>query len=216
MVLNKLIIKSGSTALLTAVVEYEEEIDTTTVPIETYKESTVVGQVGGLFEVGVPLGDKIREKYSIEHWSEKDAQHAKEFVDFTQQMKNWKSLCFDVTPYSVVDITFKEDKEPTRIMVGRSGIYRLEPNILVNDISFVGRQMFLNQVKGQYLDSWEYRIKEENELEPSRNTVSVKDGKTVIWFNGEEYPFDMETEIAEIPIEGYINYLGDIVRSEFK
>jgi hypothetical protein len=91
--------------------------------------------------------------------------------------------------------------------------------MLIDDITFIGRQRFLNQVEAQYLDPWEYRIEENGDSEgcicKHRNTVYQKNDDYVIWFNGKEYPFDINTGIAKIPIEGYVNYLGDIVRSDF-
>lgn len=200
-----------SDAIVTCVVEYTEEVKTDMLPIETQKETTLIGQQSGVFKCDTWLGDWIKSKYEMSYYNIGDNGIT---LAVTQRMKRWKNIKFDVTPYTMVDILFTNESTPTNITIGRSGVYALEPYCLVEDIRFTGRRMFLNQVDGAYLDPWEFRVGEQGE----RNSVFETAYGYKITFNGIDYPFTYESDtvgIAEIPIEGHINYLGDIVRSEY-
>lgn len=210
--LNTLQIMNNDSVLVTCIVSYEEEIITAFMPDVTYREETVVGQHSGLMYCGEWLGDLIKSKYKLTTYRGKA-------LESTQKMRNWKNISFDVTPYSIVDILFENELLPTTITIGRTGVYALEPLCYVDNIRFVGRRMFRSTSPYSQLDPWEFNDSKESK-EGFRNAVYEKEGSLVIYHNGQEYPFTYDegttsSGIAQIPIEGYVNYLGDIVRSEY-
>ena len=209
--LNTLQIMNGDSALITAIVSYEEDAISEKIPSLFYKEDTLIGQHSGVFNCDEWIGNTVRSKYKIEIYGQNG-------LSMEQKMKNWKNLSLEVTPYSVVEIVFNDTTKAEEITVGRSGVYVLEPLCYVDDLRFIGRRMFKHNTLFSQLAPWEFTNEENAEGKTGRNHVYEKNGKFVILFNGKEYPFIYENEttgIAKIPVEGYVNYLGDIVRSEY-
>lgn len=198
-------------ALITFVVEYEEGTLVVDTPTETYINQRVFGQVSGIFLPNDYLAPKIRNKYDFEYYALTDEKV--KYLVSKQYFDEIENISLDVSPYAVCDILYKNASEFTRIQIGRSGVYHLSNDYIISNIAFAGRKFFLNQeVAYSELDPWEYRVAEENEVLGHRNTL-YKEG---LYVNGKYYSFDSTLGIASMPVEGYVNYMGNVIRSEYQ
>lgn len=198
-------------ALITFVAEYEEGTLVVDTPIETYIDKRVLGQVSGVFLPNDYLAPKIKSKYDSEYYTLTDEKTR--YLASKQYFDEIENISLDVSPYAVCDILYKNASEFTRIQIGRSGVYHLNDNYIISNLVFVGRKFFLNQETAYLeLDPWEYRVAEENEAPGHRNTL-YEEG---LYVNGQYYPFDVTLGIASMPVEGYVNYMGNVIRSEYQ
>ena len=203
--IKNLYILGNHSLLVTGIVSYAEEIKTSLMPTLVYKEKSIVGQHSGVMLCDEWLANEIKSKYEINIY---------EGATINQKLKRLSSISFDVSPYSVIDILFDDMQEPTNITIGRTGVYSLSPECYINDFCFRGRKMFYRDDNPNFLEPWEFTMGDT----PERNTVYEKNGEYVILYNNKEYPFEFIQEdvgIAKIPIEGYVTYTGETVRSEY-
>lgn len=206
---------------------YQEKDKSDTIVSSTSVTKTIVGQESGSFDLDENLGDKIRNKYTyIKH------EYNQTTVESVQKMQYWKGISLDVTPYALVSIKYKTgqtaDNEFTNCVVGETGVLHLLKDYPIQDIRFRGRKMMIKDKERQnYLKTWECCIdggtvyNRTNDIKnPKYNTVyNIGNNKYIYYINGEWYPISLDGNgasiTAKVPIEGMINYLGSVVRSEY-
>lgn len=215
-------LKSGE-ALVSFIVTYEQGVKVGMGADYSSVEEVVIGQYPGLFGPKQWLGDKIKEKYNLTTYHS-PAPNGEISVKDEQKMSILRNLCLEVTPYAVTELKYTGAKEPTTIMIGRSGVYNISPDYLVDDLRFLGVRMVLNQRGNCHeLDPWEFRYAEKEESPGHRNTIY----DNIIYYKEKEYEYDYvdnnfnivdnsNTIIAYIPVEGYVTYLGDILRGHYE
>ena len=217
----------GDVVTIDYILLYQERSKADTVVSSTYVTKTVVGQESGSFALDENLGDKIRNKYTyIKH------EYNQTTIESIQKMQYWKGISLDVTPYALVSIKYKTgqtvDKEFTNCIVGETGVLNLLKDYPIQDIRFRGRKMTIREKDRQnYLKTWEccmdkgQTYKRVNDVKnPKYNTVyNIGNDKYIYYINGEWYQVFEDNNgasiTAKVPIEGMINYLGSVVRSEY-
>lgn len=173
-------------------------------------DRTLVGQYQGVFKPNQYLGELIRAKYN----------YITEF--YSQRMQFWRGICIDVTPYAVVEITYKQLNNPQTYVVGATGVLHMMQNFQVQDMRFLGKSMVRQPIERQkYLaehefceDDAEYASTKEVS-HPYENTVYNIGGQKQIYYHSVWAPFivnDDGTGIAAVNVEGAINFLGDVVQ----
>ena len=198
------------------IIVYRETNDKESIIKNTYVEKTVVGQLVDSYNPNESLNKKITNKYSFNS------------PDLFCKMNFWKGISLDVTPFAVFMIKYKGDKEYNIYEVGHSGILNL-PDFRVDDIKFLGvRMVVVPEERAKYLESWEYVIVDKDTVYPNISALpkkplnngvyAIKNGH-VIYKQDRWYSFDIAddnlTGIAEVPVEGAINYLGDVLTSVY-
>lgn len=218
----------GDVVTIDYILLYQERSKADTVVSSTYVTKTVVGQESGSFALDENLGDKIRNKYTyIKH------EYNQTTIESIQKMQYWKGISLDVTPYALVSIKYKTgqtvDKEFTNCIVGETGVLNLLKDYPIQDIRFRGRKMTIIREKDRqnYLKTWECFMDEGQTYKrvsdvknPKYNTVyNIGNDKYIYYINGEWYQVFEDSNgasiTAKVPIEGMINYLGSVVRSEY-
>ena len=173
-------------------------------------DRTLVGQYQNVFKPGQYLGETIRARYN----------YITEF--YSQRMQFWRGICIDVTPYAVVEISYKGVTNPQTYVVGATGVLHMMQNFQVQDIRFLGKSMTLQPIERQpYLAEQEF-CKDEGTYastkeikHPHENTVYDINGKTQIYYHSTWAPFtinDDGTGVASVNVEGAINFLGDVIQ----
>lgn len=194
------------------VVVYKEKNKSSSVVSGTTVEKTLVGQELGVFRPGEYLGERIRSKYTF---LLKD--------QYTQRMQFWKGISVDVTPFAVMRILYHKEKEYQEYMVGMTGMLNLLKDYKVDNICFIGVRMTKKDKKRQpYLKPYEYVLDTKTHYDstddigmPKLNTVYPVGKGYKIYYQYQWYDFTLEknnTGLAAVPVEGAINYLGDIIR----
>lgn len=195
------------------IVTYKEKNSQNSVVSGTTVEKTLVGQEQGVFFPYKDLGERIRAKYS--------------FVvpgSFYQKMQWWKGISVDVTPFSMLDIRYHGDAEYETYEVGDTGVLHLLRRTPIDDIRFIGRRMRkVDSGRIPYAQEWEYGLDESGTDylsdsaigELKEHTVYLVNGKYRLYVNQMFYDMDVDKEIAAMPVEGYINYYGDIIRNSY-
>lgn len=194
---------------------YKELNNSSTIVSGQTVDRTVVGQYEGVFEYEEYLGEKIRAKYSFS-----------QIGQYYQQMQYWRGICLDVEPYSVAHIQYYKEDEYNDYLVGGTGVLHMIKNVPVQDMCFMGRRMSQKDFSRQrFLDDWEYVLDSSEytsyiDIEnPQRNTVYNINGELKIYYKDDWYDFTQNenggTGIAHVPIEGMINYLGNVVQSTY-
>lgn len=203
-------------AIITFTLSYKEGTSAKDTPSESFIQEQTIGQLSGVFEYNEWLAANINNKYEMAIYSiegETQKLRSRQFLDSIY------GLSFDVTPYAIAEILYEEDLAPTSIVIGRTGVYETDRDCKIQNVRFAGRRLISGGRKNsQHLDSWEFRKGNQGE----RNSVyAITDSDYMITFNGRDYPFYYIDEselvgVAEIPVEGYITYFGDIIRSEYE
>ena len=201
------------------IIVYRETNGQDTTIRNTYVEKTLVGQIVDSYQPNEYLNKKITDKYSF----------LKE-NDFSCKMSFWKGISLDVTPFAMFRIKYVDDDTYQEYEVGHSGVLNLNPNFRVEDICFTGVRMTVMPIdRAPYLNPWECVLVDPHimyldmntlmENKPIYNGVYGLNGKHIIYHQDKWYDFkladDMATGVASIPVEGAINYLGDILTSVY-
>ena len=174
----------------------------------------IFGQISNTFYPNNDIIDFLKEKY--DSIILEDGQYV------INQLDTIQTLDLDITPYSVLKITYDDDTQ-TNLYVGRTGVLNFSnDDIRIKNIKILGRRMveeqIYNNIKDSSLREWEYRIDNETYdsinsiINPKYNTVYSfgEDNYKIYYING--YWYDVEYDdnnsfiIAKIPIEGMINY----------
>lgn len=189
------------------IVIYKERASAGSIISGSSIQDTVIGQYSGVFNYNEFLGDKIRVKYNYVKTDE-----------YYQKMLYWRGISLDVNPYSIAHIKYRGDNEYNDYIVGFTGILNLLKDHQIVDMCFKGIRMIETPIDRQkYLEEWEYtKITDDAEDNPQRNCVYNRDGKLQIYYHNKWYDFEENSDgtgNAHVPVEGMINYLGDIQRN---
>lgn len=215
-----LFIDPKDTIIADFVVEYQEVESQDTIPASTSVLNVIVGQLSGPFAPGIFVGKEIKNKYELIQYSDKDKMLA------TQYMSYWDGISLDVDPYAIFKVQFYEDKETVfrEFVVGRTGVFDLMFDYPIRDIGFVGRRMVLS-TNPEIIEEWEFKTDPtlysftDQVIHPEYNTVyQIGDQSKIYYIDSKWYNFNfIERTVgcAEVPINGYLNYTGDLIRSEY-
>lgn len=195
------------------IVVYNEQASQGTLVTGQSIDRTLVGQYQGVYKANQYLGELIRNKYT--YITE----------NYTQKMQYWRGISLDVTPYAVAYIKYRNGSDYTEYLVGQSGILNMFQDYQVIDMCFLGKRMVKQPIERQkYLAEHEYVNSEESYettsviKHPKANTVYDIDGQDMIYYHDNWYNFNERndgTGIAEVNIEGAINFLGDVVQISY-
>lgn len=233
-------LEKGDIASLDFIVSYGVQVKTDFVATEIELSEKVVGQVSGLWYPNTGLWDIIKSKYD---YTQRDIEQSngiilKEDVLETLTLDKWTSASFDLTPYTVLDITYEGQKKSLRYIVGRTGVYNLMTDYPIDEVVINGRRMVEvnDQDRIPYLDEWEFILSpdindEENlgqEIKNIKNPIhnmvyKIKDKENyMIYYIDEKwYPVifdsnDSSIIYAQVPVNGMINYRGDLIKRSYE
>lgn len=207
---------------------YKEKNDESVIVAGNTVERIVVGQETGTFNPNIYQGERIRRKYNFV----RPTADGKE-TDFYEKMTYWKGICLDVTPFAVAHIQYEGEETYHDYVVGETGVLHMLKDMPVKDICFVGvRMRRVDKSRTRYLKPWEYvqddgaYTKYADIKRPKNNTVYTVNNKIKIYYNDVWYDFkevdfdDIENNkkiqtigIAAVPVQGAINYYGNIIKS---
>ena len=197
------------------IVSYQETVDDSKIVRIMSVDKTVVGQIGGYFQPYDYLLNNIGNKYKYKS------------SNYFTELHALKGICVDVQPYSVVSVKYTDENEYNEYLVGMGGVlHLLDDGYSIKDFCFVGRKMVCHSDRdGYYMEPWEYMVSEESfgsvydVKYPVVNTVyRIGNGFKIYHFDGKWYNFrpqDENTGIAEVPVEGVVNYYCDVLRGEY-
>lgn len=181
---TSLIFEDDSDCMVDYILEYEEYNAAQTTPISRRVIKTIVGQWGGVYPVNTAVGASIYKKYELDRYQlanpNSTENHTINPYDriFHQELQNFAGVTFDVSPYSIVAIKYVNDDEWQRLVVGRTGVLSL-PNQEIEDIKFLGRQIFsVDSSRQPFLDEWECVVSDE-EIEPTQYTWFLMDDEGI-------------------------------------
>ena len=195
----------GDIVTIEYVMVYKEKNNVTEIVSGQSVDRTLVGQEQGVFEYNQYLGESIRAKYNFVKTGE-----------YYQRMQYWRGICLDVEPFAIAHIQYYKEDDYNDYVVGQTGVLHMLKNVPVQDMCFMGRRMKQQDISRQrFLEDWEYVVDESGDTsKPKRNTVYTINGELKIYYKDDWYNFtqkDNGTGVAEVPIEGIINYLGNVV-----
>lgn len=194
---------------------YKELNNSSTIISGQTVDRTIIGQYEGVFDYNEYLGEKIRAKYSFAQTGQ-----------YYQQMQYWRGICLDVEPYAIAHIQYYKEDDYNDYIVGGTGVLHMIKTVPVQDMCFVGRRMTPKPLSRQrFLDDWEYVTDDNSQTydsideiaSPQRNTVYNVNSVLKIYYKDNWYDFTQYDNygIAHVPIEGMINYLGNVVQSTY-
>lgn len=109
----------------------------------------IVGQVSGEWTFGTAIAPLISAKYSSIDYDN--------LTTIKQSVDSWKGICFDGTPYTILNIKPTDDLTFTQYIVGRSGVLNLRSDYSIDSLIVNGKRMIQVPINRQkYLSEWEY------------------------------------------------------------
>lgn len=201
------------------ILHYNQLDDSSSKVISTSVEKVVVGQYRDVFPYEAYYGDTIKRRYSY-------------ITDeYTQSLQWFKGICADVDPYAWIKIKYNGDDSYNKFLVGETGVFHFLQDFSVDSLAFCGRYMTrVPESRAGYLEPWEF-IKPDiektydsvDEIEsPVWQMVYNINGLYYIYYvDGSFYRMDVELDsgtnevvagTARVPIQGDINYYGNVVR----
>lgn len=221
-----IILQQGDIATIDYILNYKTEFNDSDIADSIEVKETIIGQLSGLWHPNTTLRSIIFNKYN---YIEKDPTI--NTIIFTQVFEDWAGISFDIAPYTLISIQFKDTEEFVDYIIGRTGVYDLMKNdIAIQDVIIKGRRMFevyntgsIENTSQQYhLDEWEF-IKEnsgEGITNPQYNHVYSINGINKIYYIDDEW-YDFEYDgtnhigLAKVPVSGIINYKGNINKKTY-
>ena len=199
-------LEEGDIASLDFIMSYKVEAETKTVASEIELSEKIVGQINGLWYPNTTLWEVIKNKYEyVRKATGNNTLSGNDGILETLTLDRWTSASFDLTPYTVLDIKFLEEKTSSRYIVGRTGIYNLMTDYPIEQVTINGRRMVevTDQSRAPYLDEWEFILDPNIDLEKDKDLEK----SLTYWYenNGEQY---VETSV---PVS--INGIYDILDS---
>ena len=229
-------LQPGDTATIDYILHYSLEFNDTAIANSIEVVESVVGQLSGLWYPNLTLRQAITSKYAyVERASQYDSNQGNNGVVTSQTFESWQGVSFDISPYTTVAIKFTDSDSYSDYLIGRTGVYNLmRDDILIDDIYIKGRRMFkvydtgstINTSKKYNLDEWEF-IKEniiyssiEQIVKPKYNHIyKVNNSWKIYYIDDQWYDFEFilndEIGLAKVPVNGMINYKGDIVKKTY-
>lgn len=211
----------GDVVTIEYVMVYKEKNNVSTIISGSSVDRTVIGQESGVFKPEQYLGEQIRAKYNFVKTGE-----------YYQRMQYWRGICLDVEPFAIAHIQYYKDDDYNDYVVGETGVLHLLKNFSIQDMCFLGRRMKKRAYDRQpFLEEWEFVLDSESGEEdsekytstsqikkPKRNVVYNINDSLKIYYKDEWYDFEEKAEDtgwAVVPIEGMINYYGQVVQSDY-
>lgn len=192
---------------------YKERAAEGTVIVGQTVDRTVVGQYENIFKPNEYLGDTIRNKYNYINGNT------------SQKMNYWKGISLDVTPYAVASIKYNSMDKYNSYVIGQTGILHMLRDFPVTDMCFLGISMVSQpEERKNYLDEHEYYKTNvsaqtiEEITKPINNHVYNINNKLMIYHQNKWANFTENTDgtgIAAVNVEGAINYLGDVILTQY-
>lgn len=131
---------------------YKTENAVNTVISGSSVDSDVVGQLRGSFSPYHYLGSDIKSKYNY-------ISYSGDVADYQKQMKYWRGMCLDVTPYAMFNIKYHDESNYNTYEVGGTGVFHFLKNVSVDDICFIGRRMKRVDIsRAKFMRDWEYAL----------------------------------------------------------
>lgn len=226
--LKSLVFGNGvGTVTVEYLLDYKEKKSRISSPSMITISETVVGQESGTYSANEYLGNIIKSKYNFIKYDSKGVSQ------YYQKMQFWKGISLDVTPYAIAHIKYRGMDNYTDYMVGKTGILNLLKDFKIEDMCFLGIRMEEKEdtsLSG-YLREWECCFDDKGYsdisqvVSPSVNTVySIGDKLKIYYRDGHWYDYKKEldsdkkskkTGIAAVPVQGTVNYYGDIVQTNY-
>lgn len=213
---SEILFESDDEAILNYQYQYIETMSASSESTTQTIESSVIGQVSGIFYPDTNITDLINDKYYYKY-----PDSSERYVQY------WRGIELDVTPYAEFYISYKDTSAEESVMyVGRTGVLNLFENTPIDSLRFNGRRMFVvdDSSRQDFLDDWECIIDTDTYTSiddikyPQFNRVyTIGEDKFIYYYNGLWYPvtsFTGEPTVinAQVPIEGMINYKADLIR----
>lgn len=194
------------------IVDYiENSLNSGDMPTSTRIEKTIVAQLMDTFDYEKYLLSKIKRKHTFVKEGE-----------YKIELQYWIGICVDVDPYAIVSVKYHRDDDYNDYLVGATGVLHMIEDSPADNICFKGRQMFDMPMDRQpYLKEYEFCLDEgeyENHLhidDPKNNVVYKCEDGYYIYYRHDWYPFNMDKKVAQVPIEGCLNYYANLFRSEY-
>lgn len=193
------------------VITYKEKRTSSSIVSGSSIDRTLIGQEMGVFQPNQYLGEQIRAKYNFVREG-----------NFSQKMQFWKGISLDVTPMAIAHVQYQGENKYHDYQVGTTGVYNLIKNFKIQDMCFLGRRMFREiPEKQRFLKEWEFVLDKNSYAstkdirKPILNTVYDINGNYKIYYQNQWFDFTLGKDndgIAAVPIEGAINYVGDIIQ----
>ena len=202
--------------LIDYILNYKEREVTTNRVTSQRVERTVYGQDSRAFKPDTWVGEDIRRRYAYTVPYE-----------YYQNMQWWAGISIDCAPFAMFRIQYQGvdtswyDRE-----VGFTGVLNLIETVPTQDIQFLGRRLIkIDMNKVDVAEEWEYAEDETSysswsEIsKPQMHVVyNINGTKYIHYIDGENYPivenYDGHSNVtlAKVPIDGLLNYYGNVVR----
>lgn len=224
--IQDVLLPPGEIATLNFVASYDLDFNDETIPDKSSTSATIVGQLSGYWYPETKIKDKIEAKHNFYSKIEDNRNNiVYNTIITTQTFENWKNVNFDVDPYTAIEIKYKNSNNKIPYIIGQTGVYNVTGNI--EEVIFKGRRMFKvydtgskeNTAKKYNLDEWEFVIDSaEDIVDPKYNHVYSINGINKIYYIDDQwYNFDYDNSnnigLAKVPVNGLINYKGDIIEN---
>jgi hypothetical protein len=194
------------------VLHYEQTDDSSSQVVSVSIEKIVIGQYRDVYSYGEYCGDAIKKRYN--------------FVtsEYKQMMQWFKGICVDVDPYTWLKVRYEGDDSYQKILVGETGVFHFLEDFAVDSIGFEGRYMTkVSEERAGYADSWEfilpkvmtsYNSTDDIESPVLQMVYNVKGLYYIYYGDGYFYRInvDGDTATAKVPVQGDINYYGNVVK----
>ena len=196
-------------------------------------DKTVIGQYEDSFQPNVSYGDTIRQKYTK---AITETINNTEIATGMQKMQFWKGIFLEVNPYTVFKIQERDSTDYITYEVGGTGVYYMLKDYAVEDIQFLGiRVKEVSSNKAKYIQEYEYidysdvAYNSTGDINsPVDHGVYLINGSLQIYYNSNWYDFSymdkdnitnntatIKTGIVACPIDGIINYYGQVVTTDY-
>ncbi len=184
---------AGTVATVDYKLNYLRTYNEIFLPTESSVVEKIVGQLDGRWLPGETVFSEIQSKYDFSY-KETDVSKGYDGLMEKQYFNKMTSFSFEGTSYTVLSIRFeKEDwTQQKQYLVGRTGVYNLARDFPIEEVTFVGRRMFLQEnfdywtnrsdIKKYGLNEWEFSLDKsvflEDAIKLSLKWYKFLEGKT--------------------------------------
>ena len=159
--IREVTIYDGAVATLDYDMEYNLTYNDEEEPNSYEIAENIVGQVSGEWTFGTAIAPLISAKYNSNDYDG--------VTTIRQTVDSWKGICFDGTPYTILNMKLTDESTFTQYVVGRSGVLNLRSDYSIDNIIINGKRMIQAAAYRQnYLSEWEY-VLDDSVTENSNN-----------------------------------------------
>lgn len=195
------------------IIDYVAEIaaseDPSTLP-STITYDTNAGQVSGFFEYKESVYKQIYLKY------------LEEYTKAYQELCSINKLTIETDPGVIVCVRDSFDDTYYEHEIGQTGILTLyDEDVTIDDFYFAGVHLYANgggndEVRdSEYIETGISANSTTSITNPVKNGVYIIGEKTKIYYHGQWYDFDIETGVITCPVWAIIDYIYELIRSEY-